>query len=50
MSDTYRVIYKGFNGDFNLTEEDMDLEAAKKFKEKCLNMGYKIVYIIQIVE
>jgi len=50
MSNTYGVIYKGFNGDFNLTEDNMDLDTAKKFKEECLSMGYKIVYIIQIVE
>lgn len=50
MSNMYRVIYRGFNGDFNLTEDDMDFVAAKNFKEKCLSMGYKTVFIIQIVE
>lgn len=49
MENKFRVLYKYINGGFDLSK-DMDLEAAKAFKEKCLNMGYKEVYIIQIVE
>lgn len=49
MEEKYRVLYKGFSGGFNLSE-DMNLDEAKKFKDKCISMGYPLVYIIQIVE
>lgn len=45
----YRVIYKGFNGGFQLSE-DMNLQEAHEFKNKCLKMGYDLVYIVQIIE
>lgn len=45
----FKVLYKGINGGFQLSE-DMNLEQAKEFKNKCLNVGYKIVYIIKILE
>ena len=45
----YRVIYKMIHGDYRLSD-DMTLNEAKAFKEKCFNSGYKEVHIIQIVE
>lgn len=45
----YRILYKGFNGGFSMSDE-MDLETAKEYKQKYLNMGYTQVFIIQIVE
>ena len=49
MEEKYRVLYKGFSGGFNLSD-DMNLDEARKFKDKCISMGYPSVYIIQIVE
>ena len=49
MEDKYKVLYKGFSGGFNLSD-DMSLEEARNFKEKCLSMGYPTVYIIQVIE
>lgn len=45
----YRVIYKMIHGDYILSD-DMTLNEAKAFKEKCFKIGYKEVHIIQIVE
>lgn len=47
----YRVIYKGHSGGYQMSEE-MTLDAARKFKDDCLNMNYlkENVHIIQIVE
>ena len=45
----YRVIYKGFNGGFEMTEE-MPLEKAQEYKQKFINARYPVVYIIHIVE
>jgi hypothetical protein len=45
----YKVLFKGFTGGFQLSDE-MDLELCKEFKNKCLKIGYKEVYIIQIIE
>jgi hypothetical protein len=49
MEEKYRVLYKGFSGGFNLSE-DLKLDDARDFKEKCISIGYPSVYIIQIVE
>lgn len=49
MEEKYKVLYKGFNGGFELTD-DMNLDEARKFKDKCISIGYPSVYIIQIVE
>lgn len=49
MNENYRVLYKGINGGFQLSEE-MDFEAACKFRNKCLDMGYDTAYVIQILE
>ena len=48
-NELYRVIYKGVNGGFQLSD-DMDFDAACQFRNKCLNMGYDTAYVIQIVE
>lgn len=45
----YRVIYKGFNGGFSMSDE-MPLEKAQEYKQKLINAHYLVVYIIQIVE
>lgn len=47
----YRVIYKGYSGDYQMSDE-MTLDAAKEFKDKCLKMNYpkENIHIIQIVE
>lgn len=45
----YRILYKGFNGGFSMSNE-MDLKTAKECKQKYLNMGYTQVFIIQIIE
>lgn len=45
----YRVIYRGYNGGFEMTEE-MPLEKAQEYKQKLINAYYPVVYIIQIVE
>lgn len=49
MEYKYKVLYKGFSGGFNLSD-DMSLEEARNFKEKCLSMGYPTVHIIQVIE
>lgn len=46
----YKVIYKGINGGFRISEDSMDLETAREYKRKCIDMGYAVAYIIQIVE
>lgn len=46
----YRVLYKGFNGDFFLLSDEMDIESAKEYKQKYLNAGYPQVFIIQVIE
>lgn len=48
-NELYRVLYKGVNGGFQLSD-DMDFDAACQFRNKCLNMGYDTAYVIQIVE
>lgn len=48
-NEMYRVLYKGINGGFQLSD-DMDFDAACQFRNKCLNMGYDTAYVIQIVE
>ena len=48
-NELYRVIYKGVNGGFKLSD-DMDFDAACQFRNKCLNIGYDTAYVIQIVE
>lgn len=48
-NELYRVIYKGVNGGFQLSD-DMDFDAACQFRNKCLNIGYDTAYVIQIVE
>lgn len=45
----YRVLYKGFNGNFSMSDE-MSLEKAQEYKQKLINAHYLVVYIIQIVE
>ena len=45
----YRVIYKGYNGDFSMSDE-ITLEKAQEYKQKLINAHYLAVYIIQIVE
>ena len=45
----YRVIYKGINGSYGLSE-DMEFEEACDFRNKCLNMGYDTAYVIKIIE
>lgn len=45
----YRVLYKGFNGNFSMSDE-MSLEKAQEYKQKLINAYYPVVYIIQIVE
>lgn len=45
----YRVIYKMIHGDYRLSD-DMTLDEAKNFKDKCIKCGYKEVFIIQIIE
>lgn len=48
-NELYRVIYKGVNGGFQLSD-DIDFDAACQFRNKCLDMGYDTAYVIQIVE
>ena len=48
-NELYRVIYKGVNGGFQLSD-DMDFDAACQFRNKCLNIGYDTAYVIQIAE
>ena len=48
-NELYRVLYKGINGGFQLSD-DMDFDTACQFRTKCLNMGYDTAYVIQIVE
>lgn len=48
-NELYRVLYKGVNGGFQLSD-DMDFDAACQFRNKCLNMGYDTAYVIQTVE
>ena len=48
-NEMYRVLYKGINGGFQLSD-DMDFDAACQFRNKCLNIGYDTAYVIQIVE
>lgn len=48
-NEMYRVLYKGINGGFQLSD-DMDFDTACQFRTKCLNMGYDTAYVIQIVE
>ncbi|GEM_PF-2236800 len=47
----YRVLYKMYSGGYQMTEE-MTLENAEEFRNKCLKMNYprEHVHIIQIVE
>lgn len=49
QDEAYRVLYKGINGGFQLSD-DMDFDAACQFRNKCLDMGYDTAYVIQIVE
>lgn len=46
----YRVIYKGYSGSYQMSDE-MTLDDARKFKNDCLKMNYpkENVHIIQIV-
>ena len=48
-NEMYRVLYKGINGGFQLSD-DMIFDVAVQFRNKCLNMGYDTAYVIQIVE
>lgn len=48
-NELYRVLYKGVNGGFQLSD-DMDFDAACQFRNECLDMGYNTAYVIQIVE
>ena len=48
QDEAYRVLYKGTNGGFQLSD-DMDFDAACQFRDKCLGMGYDIIYVIQIM-
>lgn len=47
----YRVIYKGYSGGYQMSDE-MTLDAAREFRNKCLEMNYskENIYIIHIVE
>lgn len=47
----YRVLYKTYSGGYQMSDE-MTLDAARQFRDKCLEMNYpkENVYIIQIVE
>ena len=49
--DMYRVIYKGYSGWYQMSEE-MTLDAAREFRDNCLKMNYlkENVHIIKIVE
>lgn len=49
MEDKYRVLYKGVNGGYQLSDE-MDFWDAYEFRNNCLNAGYNIAYVIKIVE
>ena len=49
QDELYRVLYKGINGGFQLSD-DMIFDVAIQFRNKCLNMGYDTAYVIQIVE
>ena len=42
QDEAYRVLYKGTNGGFQLSD-DMDFDAACQFRDKCLGMGYDIM-------
>ena len=44
----YKVLYKGFNGGFSVSDE-MDLDSAKAYKEKLINNHYPEVHIIKTV-
>lgn len=48
-NEMYRVLYKGINSGFQLSD-DMDFDEACQFRNKCLNNGYDTAYVIQIVE
>ena len=32
-----------------MVSDDMDFDAACQFRDKCLGMGYDIIYVIQIM-
>ena len=48
MEEKYRVIYKGVNGGYQLSEE-MSFKDACEFRDKCLNMGYNKVHIVKLI-
>lgn len=48
-NELYRVLYKGINGGFQLSD-DMDFDAACQLRNKCLDVGYDTAYVIWIVE
>lgn len=47
----FRVIYKGYTNGYQISDE-LTLDAAREFKDKCLKMNYpkENVHIIKIVE
>lgn len=47
----YRVLYKTYSGGYQMSDE-MSLEEARAFRDKCLKMNYpkENVHIIQVVE
>ena len=47
----FRVIYKGYTNGYQISDE-LTLDAAREFKDKCLKMNYpkENVHIIQIIE
>lgn len=47
----YRVIYKGYSGGYQMSDE-MTLDDAREFRDNCLKMNYlkENVHIIKIIE
>jgi len=48
----FRVIFKGINGDWNLSDDFNDIEKAREYKDRLIKAHYQgdKIHIITIVE
>lgn len=49
-SEVFKVIYQSPTNKSWSLSDDMDFDAACKFRDKCLNMGYSSAFVIKVID
>ena len=49
-NEMFKVIYQSPTNKSWSLSDDMDFDAACKFRDKCLNMGYDSAFVIKVID